>query len=91
MLREQEQILRDGLEEYEKKLSIVENIKRELKVTLNFSVESIGDIAHIMKVKDKLKRGMPLYEVETTEVVGDAPDNIEILNFICYFNKSIKP
>ena len=59
--------------------AILDNFARTLKYKGN------------LDVKDKLKRGMPLYEVETTEVVGDAPDNIEILNFICYFNKSIKP
>ena len=77
LLNQQEQTLRDGLEEQEKKLSIVENIKRELKVTSNFSVESIGDIAHIMKVKDKLKRmrwlmvltGIPVTALQWTSIV----------------------
>lgn len=31
-----------------------------------------------LDVKDKLKRGMPLYEVETTEVIGDNPENMII-------------
>ena len=31
-----------------------------------------------LDVKEKIKRGMPLYEVETTEVVGNNPDNMII-------------
>jgi hypothetical protein len=56
LLDQQEQILREEIAEGQKKLSIIETIKRELKEIENFSVESIGDIAHIMKQKNKLKR-----------------------------------
>ena len=31
-----------------------------------------------LDVKEKIKRGMPLYEVETTEVVGNNSDNMLI-------------
>ena len=55
LLRQQEQELRETIAEEKKKLSIVETIRRELKDIPNFSVESIGDIAHIMKQKNKLK------------------------------------
>jgi len=56
LLDQQEQSLRDEISESQKKLDIVESVKRELKEIPNFSVESIGDIAHIMKNKNKLKR-----------------------------------
>ena len=56
LLDQQEQILREELEEQQKKLSIVETIKRELKEVKNFSVESIGDIAYVMKNKKELKK-----------------------------------
>ena len=46
--------------------AILDNFSRTLKYKGN------------LDVKDKLKRGMPLYEVETTEVVGDNPDNMII-------------
>lgn len=46
--------------------AILDNFARTLKYKGN------------LDVKDKLKRGMPLYEVETTEVVGDNPDNMII-------------
>ncbi len=56
LLDQQEQTLREELEEQQKKLSIVETIKRELKEVKNFSVESIGDIAFVMKNKNKLRK-----------------------------------
>ena len=56
LLDQQEQTLREELEEQQKKLSIIEAIKRELKEVKNFSVESIGDIAYLMKNKNKLRK-----------------------------------
>ena len=56
LLEEQEALLRSELSECEKKLMLIEGIKREAKEIEKFSVESIGDIAHIMKQKNKLKR-----------------------------------
>ena len=56
LLDQQETLLREELEERQKKLDMVEGIRRELKQIAHFSVESIGDIAHIMKNKQKLKR-----------------------------------
>ena len=46
--------------------AILDNFSRTLKYKGN------------LDVKDRLKRGMPLYEVETTEVVGNNPDNMVI-------------
>jgi len=56
LLDQQEQTLREELEQQQKKLSIVETIKHELKEVKNFSVESIGDIAYVMKNKNKLSK-----------------------------------
>ncbi len=56
LLDQQEKALREELSAQQKKLSMIESIKQELKDIGNFSVDSIGDIAHIMKQKDKLKK-----------------------------------
>lgn len=56
LLDQQEQILSDELREKQDKLELVRQIRRELKNTQNFSVESIGDIAHIMENRKKMFR-----------------------------------
>jgi len=56
LLEQQEKVLREELSERQAKLNLVEGIKRELKELSSFSVESISDIAHIMKQKNKLKK-----------------------------------
>ena len=77
LLDQQEQILRENLEAQQKKLGIIETIKRELKEIPNFSVETIGDIAHIMRQKNKLTRmrwfivltGIPLEVLECVSII----------------------
>ncbi len=56
LLTQQEQVLKEEVCEREKKLSIIESIKKEMKDLESFSVESIGDIAHVMKNKNKLRK-----------------------------------
>lgn len=56
LLEQQEIELQEELAERQEKLAILEQIKRSLKTIEDFSVESIGDIAHIMKNKGKLKK-----------------------------------
>ncbi len=56
LLQQQERTLQEEIAEGQKKLEIVETIQRELKEIPNFSVDSIGDIAHSMKQKSKLTR-----------------------------------
>lgn len=51
--------------------AILDNFARTLKYKGNLSV------------KDKVVRGMPLYDVETTEVVGSAPDNNMVIRGEC--------
>jgi len=77
LLEQQEQALREELSERQKKLELIEGIKRELKEIENFSVESIGDIAHIMKQKSKLSKmrwtmvltGIPVTALQWTSIV----------------------
>ena len=54
LLEQQEATLREELSERQAKLGLLEDIRRELKGIEHFSVESIGDIAHMMKQKNKL-------------------------------------
>ena len=56
LLEQQEKTVREELSECQKKLELLEGIKKELKEIPNFSVESIGDIAHMMKQKKNLSR-----------------------------------
>ena len=77
LLDEQEKSLREELAECRSKLDLIEGIRSELKEIENFSVESIGDIAHAMKQKNKLKRmrwnmvlsGLPVSALQCTAIV----------------------
>jgi len=77
LLDEQEKVLREELDEQQKKLRIIESIKRELREIEHFSVESIGDIAQIMKQKNKLRKmrwlmvltGIPVTALQWTSIV----------------------
>ena len=77
LLDQQEQALREEIAEGQKKLGIIENIKRELKEVENFSVESIGDIAYVMKNKNKLRKmrwlmvltGIPVTALQWTSII----------------------
>lgn len=77
LLDQQELVLREELSQQQKKLDMVESIKRELKEVEHFSVESIGDIAHIMKGKNKLTRmrlamvlsGIPVTALQWTSII----------------------
>ena len=77
LLEQQEQILKEELSERQAKLDLIEGIKRELKELDTFSVESIGDIAHVMKQKNKLSKmrltmvltGIPVTALQWTSIV----------------------
>ena len=77
LLAQQEELLREELAEREKKLALIDGIRRELKEIRQFSVESIADIAHAMKEKNKLKRmrammiitGIPVTALQWTSIV----------------------
>ena len=77
LLEQQEQILREDLSKRQAKLDLTLGIKRELKELDTFSVESIGDIAHVMKQKNKLNKmrltmvftGIPVTALQWTSIV----------------------
>lgn len=70
LLRQQQNILEEELNERQQKLDMLSEIKKELKGVDNFSVESIGDIAHIMKSKNKLRK------IHTTMLLSGIPIGI---------------
>ena len=77
LLEQQEQVLREELSGCQAKLDLTLGIKRELKELDTFSVESIGDIAHVMKQKNKLNKmrwfmvltGIPVTIFQWTSIV----------------------
>ncbi len=77
LLDEQEKTLRRELSECQSKLELIEGIRRELKEIKHFSVESIGDIAHSMKQKNKLNKmrwfmilsGIPVTALQWTSII----------------------
>ncbi len=56
LLEQQEQLLREEVNERQAKLDMLDGIKRELRSVEKFSVESIGDIAYAMENKKKLRQ-----------------------------------
>lgn len=77
LLEQQEKAIREELSVRERQLALVEGIKRELGELESFSVESIGDIAHIMENKNKLRKmrwtmvltGIPVTALQWTSII----------------------
>ena len=77
LMEQQEKILREELAERQEKLDLLEGIKREMKEMESFSVESIGDIAMIMKQKNQLKKmrwtmvltGLPVTALQWVSII----------------------
>lgn len=77
LIRQQEQSVREDLEESQRKLDKLTELKRELKSVRNFSVETIGDIAIIMANKKRLKKvhrtilftGIPVNILEWASII----------------------
>ena len=77
LLDQKEQSLKEELSEVNKKLDMIEGIKGELKEMEHFSVDSIGDIAHIMRQKNKLAKmrwlmvltGIPVEILECVSII----------------------
>ena len=77
LLEEQERTLLEELAERQARLDLIEGIKRELKTLEHFTVESIGDIAHMMKQKSKLRKmrwmmvltGIPVTALQWTSII----------------------
>lgn len=56
LIEQQEQALSQEIRERQEKLSTISEMKAQLKNFSSFSVESIGDIVHIMENKKKLRK-----------------------------------
>ena len=77
LLDEQERTLLEELSERKRKLELIDGIRREMREIESFSVESIGDIAHVVKQKNKLKKmrwtmiltGIPVTALQWTSLV----------------------
>lgn len=79
LLEQQAQALQGELAERQRQLELIDGLRRELKggSPQPFSVESIGDIAHIMKSKNELRKlrltaflpGIPLLLLEVASIV----------------------
>lgn len=77
LLEQQEKTLREELSENQKKLNMLEDIRHGLKNVGQFSLESIGDIAIIMKNKEKLRKirltmlsfGIPLLILQLSSII----------------------
>ena len=77
LLDQRERELRAQLEEGQKKLESVEFVKRAMREIDSFSVEAIGDIAHLMQHKRKLTKlrwtmvltGIPVTALQWTAIV----------------------
>ena len=77
LLEQQEQALREEVNERQAKLAMLDGMKRELKSIPNFTVESIGDIAYAMENKKKMRKlhaillitGIPLSMIQWTSVI----------------------
>ena len=84
LLEEQEKILREELAEKQRQLEIIESIKKEICELESFSVESIGDIAHFMKVKNKLNKmrltmvltGIPVTALQCAAIILGITDGL---------------
>jgi len=77
LLEQQTQVLREEIDDRQDKLDRLELLKKELKNVAHPDLESIGDIAHVMKNRKKLKRmrvtmlavGLPLEAVEVLTLI----------------------
>lgn len=56
LLQQQEDILKEEIDIRQEKLQKLQALRQDIRKTEQFSIESIGDIAHIMENKKKLRR-----------------------------------
>ena len=84
LLEQQEQVLRQEINERQSKLNKLEQMTRELKNVEHFSVESIGDIAAIMENKKKLRKVRAVMLS-----VGIVMEIIEVATLILWIVKGI--
>ena len=84
LLDQQEQVLREELNERQTQLDMLEQLRRELKSVEHFTVESLGDIAHRMTSSKKLWR-LRWFMI----AVGIVMELIEIATAILWWNTGI--
>lgn len=84
LLEQQEKALTAEISEKQSQLDTIKQMTKEMKSWENFSVESITDIAHIMKNKKNLKKVRG-----TVLAVGFAMDAIEVATFMLWITKGI--
>lgn len=84
ILDEQERELRGELAEKREKLERLEELHRSLKKAERFSVESIGDVAHVMENKKKMRK------LHTTLLLTGLPASLlEVGSIILWIMKGI--
>ena len=77
LLQQQEALLQTAISEQQEKLDKLKGLQRELKIIEHFSVDSLGDIAHVMEGKKKLNRfrwlmvllGIPATVLQWTAII----------------------
>ena len=77
LLQQQEQALKEELEDRQEKLDKLEKLRRELKSLQTISVESIGDIAYTMSNKKTMKKirmtilttGLPITVLQWVSII----------------------
>lgn len=84
LLEQQKKECKDEMNECQKKLQTLDQIERGMKIMESFSVESIGDIAHIMKNVKKLRKTRI-----TMLAVGVVAELIEWATLILWIVKGI--
>ena len=80
LLDQQEKELRADMNDLQKRLDTVEYIKREIKKVEHFSVEFIGDIAHVMQNRKKMRRVRTI--MLTTGLIGELIEAVSLFLWI---------
>lgn len=84
ILDEQEKILRGEMDERQSQLEKLNSLRHSLRAVEHFSVESIGDIAHVMENRKKLRRARIIISA-----VGAVMYIIEIATLLLWILKGI--
>lgn len=84
LVSEQEKMISSEIKEKSERLEKLHNLQSEIKKVENFSIESIGDIAYIMKNKAKLRKVRTI-----TIIVGIIMDIIEVGTLILWISRGI--
>jgi len=77
LIEQKEQLLKEEADRLDEKLRKLSDLKKELRITVNFSINSLGDIAIIMENKKKLSKvhrnmilwGLPVTALEVVSII----------------------